>query len=72
MTERVYTIDHQEPTSYIDTAGNVINGYLISGTIVKFDEGFQLQVPNLDANTVDRKIKELVAAREKLAGLGAA
>jgi len=65
----VYTIELQQPRTYIDQ-GVPVSGYLVQARLHDFNEIVQVNVPQLDAALIDAKIQELIEQRKKLAQLG--
>lgn len=69
MAEKIYTIDFTQPTVYLDR-GSPVQGFLIQGTLLEFDEIFQINVPKMDEKDIDKRILTLLEQRRKLANLG--
>jgi len=66
----LYTITLTQPQTYLDNAGQPVNGFRVDFTIAEFDEGHSINVPKQDPAEIDRRIKALIADRKKLASLG--
>jgi hypothetical protein len=66
----LYTITDISPAIYLDNARQATNGYQVTFTLTEFDEGHMINVPKLDDALIDARIKEVLAARKKLAKLG--
>lgn len=69
MTQR-YTIEKTASTTYLDNRNNAIKGYTVFVQLLDYDEFHEINVPNLNENTVKKEIDKLLANRDKLASLG--
>ena len=68
---KAYTITRTIPFTYIDVGNNPIQGTKVYFTILKFNEGGEVDVPDANDTTfVNKRIMEVVAARDRLAELG--
>lgn len=68
---KAYQITRTIPFTYIDKGNNPINGTKVYFIMLKYDEGGEIDVPDYtDTAFVDKRINELISAREKLAALG--
>ena len=68
---KVYTITNTIPFTYIDVGNNPIQGTKVYFTILKYNEGGEVDVPDAnDTAFVNKRIMGLVAARDRLAELG--
>ena len=68
---KVYTITNTIPFTYIDVGNNPVQGTKVYFTILKFNEGNEVDVPDYnDTAFVNKRIMEVVAARDRLAELG--
>ncbi|KKL68894.1 hypothetical protein LCGC14_2120420 [marine sediment metagenome] len=61
-----FVIEGQKPSTYLDKRGEPIQGFLIQGTLLPWDEPFNLQVATLDQDTIKELLDQLVADREGL------
>lgn len=68
---QIYTVTHTQNVMYLDEGNNPIPGYKVRFILHEFGEGFDIDVPALDAEVVGARIKEVVENRRKLAKLGA-
>jgi len=66
----LYTITRILPHTYLDNAGQAVNGFQVSFTISELDEGHFIDVPKQDAAEIDKRIKAFIADRKKLIALG--
>jgi len=64
-----YTIDHTQDTFYLDNHGRPVRGFQVDVTLVKWNEGHVLMLPNLDTETVQAAVQALITKREALARL---
>jgi len=68
---KVYTITNTIPFTYVDVNNRPINGTKVYFTILKYNEGSEVDVPDLNDTTfVNKRIMEVVGARDRLAELG--
>lgn len=65
-----YKIESTQNTLYIDQGGRPINGYLVRVMLNGFNEIHEINVPDLNPETVNRAIMRLLEQREALANLG--
>jgi len=65
-SDKLFVVERQEPTVYSDKRGHAINGFLVTGTLVPWDETFEIRVPSLDPDVIKAKIMELVEQRRAL------
>lgn len=68
---QIYTVTHTQNAMYLDEGNNPVPGYLVRFIIHEFGEGFDLNVPTLDPEVIDKRVQEIVENRRKLAALGA-
>ena len=66
----LYSITRIMPHTYLDNAGQAVNGFQVSFTISELDEGHFIDVPKQDESEIDRRIKAFIATRKKLLSLG--
>lgn len=66
-----YQITQVTPTTYMNTRGQAVNGYLVFVYLPEFEETHELRLPNINENTVKTASDKLVEDRRKLAKLGA-
>ena len=66
-----YTIDHTQDAFYADNHGRPVRGFQVDVTLVKWNEGHALFVPNLDPDTIQAAAQVLLQKREALARLSA-
>ncbi len=68
---KAYTITRTIPFTYIDVGNNPIQGTKVYFVMLKYNEGGEVDVPDInDIAFVDKRINEIISAREKLAALG--
>lgn len=68
---KAYVVTNTVPHTYIDVNNRPINGTKVYFTILKHNEGFDVDVPDMnDTAFVEKRINEVVVARDKLAALG--
>jgi len=68
---QAYTIIHTQNAMYLDEGSNPVPGYLVRFILHEFGEGYDINVPSLDPVGIDKRIKEILVNRQKLAALGA-
>lgn len=68
---QVYTVTHSQNAMYLDEGNNPIPGYLVRFILHEFGEGFDINVPTMDAEVIQKRIEEILENRRKLAALGA-
>lgn len=66
---QVYTVEGQQPTTYLDE-GQAVSGFVLTVRLHKWNELLVINVPQLKAELVDARVKQLIAEREALAKLG--
>ncbi len=64
-----YTVDHTQDAFYTDNHGRPVRGYQVDVTLVKWNEGHVIFVPNLDTATIQVAAQDLLTKREALARL---
>lgn len=62
-----YTVISTQPYTYLDTTGQVIDGFRVFFEIPAFEETHFVQVPNLNPATVDKAAQALVDDRKNIA-----
>ena len=67
-----FVIEGQKPSTFLDKRGEPVQGFLIQGTLLPWDEPFNLQVATLDEDTIKDLLDQLIADREALDNLSAA
>ncbi len=68
---KAYRITKTIPFTYVDEGNNPIQGTKVYFIILKYNEGSEIDVPDMnDTAFVEKRINELVSARERLAALG--
>lgn len=67
----IYTVTSTQNAMYLDEGSNPVPGYLIRFILHEFGEGYDINVPSLDPAVIDKRIKEILENRIKLAALGA-
>jgi len=67
-----FTIDRTQPTTFLDNAGNPIDGFLVTVTLTQWNEGHQVQVASLAPNDVGVAIQQLIEDRQALDDLSEA
>lgn len=67
---KVYTIDRTEPTTYLNNSGRPVEGYRIFFTMAEFGEGDEITMPDMNADAINKRIMEIITARQRLAQLG--
>ena len=67
-----YVIETQKPSTFLDKRGEPVQGFLIQGTLLPWDETFNLQVESLSPEVVKPLLEQLVEDRENLDKLSAA
>jgi hypothetical protein len=71
MTEgKKYKVEKTMNNPYLDQMGSVIDGFTIRVRLFEFDEVHELKTPNLNLETVQNAIEELISNREALRDLG--
>jgi len=68
---QVYTVTHSQNAMYLDEGNNPIPGYLVRFILHEFGEGFDINVPTMDTDVIQKRIEEILENRRKLAALGA-
>ncbi len=61
-----YVIESQKPSTFVDKRGEPIQGFLIQGTLLPWDETFNLQVDSLSPEVVKPLLDQLIDDRENL------
>jgi len=68
---KAFVITNTAPHTYVDVNNRPVNGTKVYFTILKYNEGFDIDVPDMNNTAfVEKRINEVVAARDKLAALG--
>jgi len=68
---KAFNITRTTPWTYIDEGNNPINGTKVYFTILKYNEGHEIDVPDFnDTAFVEKRINAMISARERLAALG--
>ncbi len=62
-----YTVISTQPYTYLDTTGQVVDGFRVYFDITEFEETHFVQVPNLKPVTVQKAVKGLVDDRKNIA-----
>ncbi len=65
-SDKLFVVERQEPTTFSDKRGHAVQGYLVTGILVPWDESFEIRVPSLDPEVIRTKILELVENRRAL------
>ncbi len=61
-----YTVLSTQPYSYLDTTGQVVDGYRVYFLIPEFAETHFVQVPSLAPATVGKAVQALVDDRKNI------
>ena len=68
---KAYQVTRTIPFTYIDVGNNPVNGTKVYFVMLKYNEGGEIDVPDgKDTAFIEKRINEIVSAREKLAALG--
>ena len=68
---KAYVITSTIPFTYIDVGNRPVQGTKVYFTNLKFNEGNEVDVPDINNTAfVEKRINEMIAARERLAALG--
>lgn len=67
----IYTVTRTQNAMYLDEGNNPIPGYQVRFIMHEFGEGFDINVPSLDPEVIDKRVMEIIENRRKLATLGA-
>jgi len=71
MTEgKRYKVEKTRPETYLDNANEVVTGFSIRVRLFDYDEIHDLQLPNLNPETVKAEIEKLLADRDAVNDLG--
>lgn len=65
-----YQIEKATPTTYLDKLDKVINGFLVRFVVVEFDETYEINLPDIETDTVKEAIEKLISDREAIRDLG--
>ena len=68
---KAYIVTKVTPWTYIDVGNNPVQGSKVYFTILRYNEGNNIDVPDAnDTAFVEKRILEVISARERLAALG--
>ncbi len=67
-----FVVETQKPSTFLDKRGEVVQGFLIQGTLLPWNENFNLQVESLSPEIVKPLVEQLIEDRENLDKLSAA
>jgi len=68
---KAFVVTNTVPFTYIDVGNNPIQGTKVYFTMLKWNEGGEVDVPDYkDTAFVEKRINEIVSARERLAAIG--
>jgi len=68
---KAFQITRTIPFTYVDVGNNPIQGTKVYFVMLKYNEGSEVDVPDInDTVFVEKRINEIISAREKLAALG--
>jgi len=68
---KVYNVTNTIPFTYIDVGNRPVQGTKVYFTMLRYNEGGEIDVPDYnDTPFVNKRIMEVIAARDRLAELG--
>lgn len=65
-----YSVTKTRDTTYLDEHNDPIEGFEVYVVLTQWNEGHRFNVPTLDAELIEKRVLELIAAREALDALG--
>ncbi len=69
MANAEFKISTTRTKSYINEAGQVVNGFEVTFRLLTFNETHTINVPSLNQTVVENAIKAIVADRKNLSTL---
>ncbi len=67
-----FVVETQKPTTFVNKRGEPVQGFLIQGTLLPWDEPFSLQVESMNTEVVKPLLEQLIEDRENLEKLSSA
>ncbi len=61
-----FVIETQKPSTFVNKRGEPVQGFLIQGTLLPWDEPFNLQVESMNTEVVKPLLEQLIEDRENL------